>query len=223
MKTKLLFIIIVILSFNMGVAQPSGLSPATKLPEEVIITGIVKNEAGTALANAKVKTMFNNILVTDNNGSFSFALKKDEIISQSIFFSYDSLVTAVRSYHPVMGNTVYNIILHKPAVCCRRKYCDDPALLVTVPIQFKKDEIILSDDIKKKLDNASDQLKGCPKLDLHLTAHAAYRKSIQEIAGQRLAAIKKYLIEQDGISVERIKTDKTMDKESNDSIDLRPE
>jgi hypothetical protein len=80
MKTKnLFFTIIALISMNMVFAQPETISiivnsPEIKFPEEVTITGSVKNEEGMPLANAKVRTIFNQDYFTDSNGIFSFKL-----------------------------------------------------------------------------------------------------------------------------------------------------
>ena len=220
MKKTIFFTFMALLSLNVVFAQTI-ISTQTKLPEEVAVTGTVKNELGVPLVNAKVKTLFNGDYFTDNNGAFSFTLKKDAITTQSIFVSYDSLVSAVRSYHPVMANAFYNVILYKPVKCCR-KFCEGIILNSTI-LYFKQDDVSLSDEIKKQLDEVSKQLKECPKLKLHVTAHAALRKTLQRFAELRLEAIKKYLIEQDGISIDRIKTEKTTDKINNNNVEIKPE
>jgi hypothetical protein len=230
MKTKnLFFTIITMISMNMAFAQPGTIdiivnSPEIKFPEEVTITGSVKNEDGMPLSNAKVRTIFNEEYFTDSNGVFSFTLEKEEVTPQSIFVSYNGLMTAVRSYHPVMANTDYNIILHKPAECCCviTNHCIgadmDPAT-----VYFKNNSVALSGETKKQLDVIAGRLKECPAVIVLLTAHPSYRKSIQKFADLRLDAIKEYFIEQDGISTDRIKTSKTTDEESSNSVDVRPE
>lgn len=221
MKTKIFFTIIAIVRLQMAIAQPTVLTQ-TKLPEEVTVTGSVKNELGTPLVNAKVKTLFNGDLFTDNNGGFSFTLKKEEITSQSIFVSYDSLVTAVRSYHPVMANAFYNITLYKPVKCCGIKPCEG-VIKQNATLVFKKDDVRLSDEMKKQLDNLSTQLKQCPTLSFRLTAHTDLRKTWQRFAELRLDAISKYLMEQDNISIDRIKTGKVIDKVSSNGVDIKAE
>ena len=229
MKTKnLFFTIITMISMNMAFAQPGTIdiivnSPEIKFPEEVAITGSVKNEDGMPLANAKVRTIFNQDYFTDSNGIFSFALDKEEVTSQSIFVSYDGLVTAVRSYHPVMANTDYNIILHKPAGCCIiTKHCSGTDMDPT-SVYFENNSTSLSDETKKQLEIIAGRMKECPMVTVLLTAHPAYRKSLQKFADMRLDMIKEYLIEQDGISINRIKTGKTTGEGNSNSVDVKPE
>ena len=214
---------------NMAFAQPGTIdiivnSPEIKFPEEVAITGTVKNEDGMPLANAKVTTIFNQDYFTDSNGVFSFTLEKEEVTPQSIFVSYNGLVTAVRSYHPVMANTDYNIILHKAAECCCviTNHCIGADMNPST-VYFENNSVVLSGETKKQLDIIADRMKECPTVIVFLTAHPSYKKSLQKFAGLRLDAIKEYLIEQDGISIDRIKTGKTTDEENSNRVDVRPE
>ncbi len=125
---KLVSIIMVcITSMNTAVAQEGGNyeyytfvvnAPEIKMPEEVTINGHIKDEEGNPLANATIKSDYGGELLTDSNGVFSFKLQKERVTQQNIYASYEGLVTGVRSYHPVMGNTTYDITLYKPKGCC---------------------------------------------------------------------------------------------------------
>jgi outer membrane protein OmpA-like peptidoglycan-associated protein len=137
--------------------------------------------------------------------------------------SYDGLVTAIRSYHPVMANTDYNIILHNPAECyIITNHCSGTDMNPT-SVYFENNSAVLSDETKKRLDIIASRMKECPMVTVLLTAHSAYRKSLQKFADMRLDAIKEYLIEQDDISINRIKTGKTTGEENSNSVDVKPE
>ena len=157
-NTLLAIIIASVTSMNTVVAQGTNkveyeyykivvVAPEIKIPEEVIINGIVKDETGNPLANAKVKSDFGEELLTDNNGAFSFTLKKERVAAQNIYVGYESLVTAVRSYHPSMENTTYDITLYKPVVCCNIKKCEGVAFN-TFSIYFKTNSNDLNEATK---------------------------------------------------------------------------
>lgn len=195
------------------------IAPEIKIPDEVIINGIVKDETGIPLINAKVKADFGEELLTDNNGAFSFTLKKERVAAQNIYVGYESLVTAVRSYHPSMANTTYDITLYKPAVCCNIKKCEGVAFKA-FSIYLNTNNNELNEVTKKQLDSISNSLKECPTTNIRLTLHSGSRKSSQTSALSQLNAIKKYLIEQNGITANRIKTDEVIEKSEGKRIDI---
>ncbi|UAY52482.1 hypothetical protein [Ferruginibacter albus] len=221
---KLFFSILALVTVNIAIAQDIVItSPDIKFPEEVTITGLVKNEAGTPLANATVKTVFGDAYFTDGNGQFSFSLKKEKVIPQSIFISYDSLVTEVRSYHPVMANTDYMITLYKPVQCCCPQHHCDEIKHASLKMYFEENSIVLSEQTKKQLDSISGMAKECPSTIIRLTVYADYKKTLQRLADERLDALKKYLIEQDGISIDRINPGKTTTTSNANSVDIKLE
>ncbi|MGG9971827.1 OmpA family protein [Ferruginibacter sp. SUN002] len=197
-------------------------APEIKLPEEVTIKGLVKDEAGNVLANAKVKADYGGDLMTDNNGQFSFTLKKEQVTAQSIAVSYDGLVTAIRSYHPSMENTTYDITLYKPTICCKKKKCEE-VVLKPIEIYFENSKETLTSEIKKQLDMVAASMKECPTATILLTGYTGYKKSNQEIADGQLDAVKLYLIEQSNIPANRIKTDKITDKSKSNTVEIKAE
>jgi len=197
-------------------------APKVVIPEEVIITGIVKDEAGNPLANAKVKADYGEEIVTDNNGGFSFSLKKEKVTAQNIYASYTDLVTGVRSYHPSMENTRYDITLYKPVVCCKRKKCEGVDFK-PFTVFFKNNNTKLSEETKKQLNDIGASIKECPTNNIQLTVHTYKNKSLQRSGTSQLNAIKNYLIEQNGITAERINTDEILDSEGSNSIDVAPQ
>lgn len=227
-------VILSITSLNMAVAQsinkwvgPGFIDvvvnyPEIKVPEQVTINGSVKGEDGTALNNAKVKTVFGNEYYTDNNGHFSFTLKKEQVTVQNIFVSYDGLVTGIRSYSPVMNNADYDIVLYKPKECCISKINNNETLQPAT-LHFKPNKATLDDETKKQLDKITNLLKDHPKATLLLSAHTDTRKSTKQLADNRINAIKNYIIEQNGISTDRINIEKVDDKGNINTMDIKPQ
>ena len=83
------------------------------LKPKVIITGTITNENGGLLENAKV--VFDSIATTtDKDGKFSFEINNDNTDFHYLYFSYEGMSSEVRSYHPAMGATAYDIKLEKP-------------------------------------------------------------------------------------------------------------
>ena len=229
---KIAFVVFTIAAINIAAAQstdrivygtevyrPVINSPEIKMPEEVTITGFVKDENGNPLSNAKIKTASGVNSSTDEKGGFSFKMLHEEVAPQSIFFSYDSLLTAVRSYHPVMTDAVYDVTLNKPKNCCItiiKSPCIKP-----VAVYFKEEKSDLLKETKAELDNIAEELKDKPTVTLQIVANTSNRKSLQKLADKRLAAILNYLIEQKGISADRLTTDKSTEKGDTNSVDIK--
>ncbi|UEG49653.1 carboxypeptidase-like regulatory domain-containing protein [Ferruginibacter lapsinanis] len=195
-------------------------APKIEMPEEVTINGFVKDETGAPLANAKVRAEYGEELLTDNSGAFSFTLKKEKVASQNIFVSAEGVVTAVRSYHPSMVNTTYDITLYKPSICCNKIKLCEGVPFTTFTVNFKNNSSDLSEATKKQLDAIANSLKECPTGNIRLTLHIGENKSLQRSANNQLNAIKNYLIEQNGIAAERIKTNEVIDKINTNSVDV---
>ena len=85
------------------------------------ISGVIREYKGGPLENANVMFEGKQVAVTDKDGKFSFELEpvnleieEPNFSSRNIYFSYDSLITAVRTYHYAMCSTNYDVTLYKP-------------------------------------------------------------------------------------------------------------
>ena len=76
--------------------------------------------------------------------------------------------------------------------------CDYP------PMQFKKDSVKLSADHKMMLESIANNLRHNPLGILVITMHTDISKHGQTRCGERIAAIKKYMMEREGISGDRV-------------------
>jgi outer membrane protein OmpA-like peptidoglycan-associated protein len=193
-------------------------SPEIKMPEEVTISGFVKDENNNPLINAKINTATGVDAFTDDKGGFSFKMKHEQVAAQSIFFSNDSLQSAVRSYHPVMADAVFDIVLYKPKHCCITIIKKQEIKNRTLHFQKNKSDLSLA--TKATLDSIANNIKETPSTTLLLTANTTNRKSLQKLAVKRLEAALNYLIEQKGISGDRLKTNTSTEKTDTNSIDI---
>jgi hypothetical protein len=81
--------------------------------DSLLISGTVKDKHGAPIENAEI--IFDQYkLLSDKNGSFQFALPAGFNKTAVIQFSYPKLVREVRSYHPLMRSTSYDIVLSEP-------------------------------------------------------------------------------------------------------------
>ncbi len=196
-------------------------SPEIKIPEEVTITGFVKDENNNPVTNAKIKTATGADAFTNDKGSFSIKMKQEQVTAQSIFFCNDSLQTAVRSYHPVMADAVFDVVLYKPKHCCITIIKPRDFNNCTLHFQNNKSDLLLA--TKANLDSIAANMKESPATTLLLTANTGNRKSLQKLAAKRLEATLNYLIEQKGISGDRLKTNMSTEKTDTNSIDIKQE
>ena len=195
-------------------------------PVDTIISGIVKDINGKPIANAKIISSVASDVFTNSDGLFSITLQTAALIPHSLFFSYDTLMPVVRSYHPVMENAIYEIVL-EPKKCCLRELwgllCDHKKELLLPTVNFKNRSAQLSKDAKTLLDSVASTLKDNPELKLTVTAYPAQDDPKQRISDKRLLSITEYLIEQSGISTDRITTEKKPGEGEGNSIDFKAE
>jgi len=101
------------LPVNMLQEQLPGNKQAPDVAADAVsITGTVKNEHGNPIENAEI--IFNqHTILSDKNGNFHFTLLTEFNKPGIIQFSYGNLIREVRSYHPVMGSTSFDVILYE--------------------------------------------------------------------------------------------------------------
>lgn len=192
-------------------------------PVDTIISGIVKDINGKPIANAKITSSVAADVYTNSDGLFSITLKTAALIPHSIFFSYDTLIPVVRSYHPVMENAIYEIVL-EPKKCCLRElwglWCDHKTNLLLPSVNFKNHSVQLSKDTKALLDSIASKLKDNPASKLTVTAYPAQNDPKQRVSDRRLLTITEYLSEQRGISTDRIIIEKKPGEGNGNTIDF---
>lgn len=195
-------------------------------PVDTIISGIVKDINGKPIANAKITSSVAADVYTNSDGLFSITLQTAALIPHSLFFSYDTLMPVVRSYHPFMENAIYEIVL-EPKKCCMSGLwgflCDHKTNLLLPSVQFKANSAQLSKDTKAILDSIASKLKSDPELKLTVTAYPAQNDPKQKVSDRRLLTITQYLHEQAGISTDRIIIVKKPGEGEGNSIDFKAE
>lgn len=95
--------------------------------------------------------------------------------------------------------------------CPRPECCDSvttipPACNITdLPsVQFRGSSVRLSEEAKAILNSVASQLKGQPECKVKVTGHGASNKSAQQLSWDRVNAVIRYLVENQGISESRI-------------------
>jgi hypothetical protein len=179
-------------------------APATTA-DSILISGTVKDNHGAPIENAEI--IFDQYkLLSDKNGSFQFTLPSGFNKTAVIQFSYPKLVREVRSYHPVMGSTTYDVVLSEP-------YMPENIIMGGIQTSF---HLPLPDslstlsfqsssqlDIKAKaiLTNLATFMKDTP--NERITLRSYYNSSKQK-AIKLLNLIKNFIVDEQGVNSERI-------------------
>jgi hypothetical protein len=110
---------------------------------------------------------------------------------------------------------------------CPVKCCDNPPLPPTVcptdypSVSFKGSTCALSSDAKSLLNAVASKMKANPTCNISMVGHSGASKAAQKNANCRLDAAKKYLVENGGISADRISTNAEIGDGSNENtIDI---
>lgn len=195
------------------------------LPQQgkITITGTIKDSDGKPLEKAIVMFDSLQVAITDKEGRFNFEMETVNAASHNLYFSYDGFITVVRNYHPAMLAANYDVVLQKKGegfytmgimLPPGEVMGDLPSLL------FKKTEVKLSADNKTLLTELAIKLKNYPYARIIITAYPASHIE-QAVFTNRLKNIKKYLVENEGISAGRITTDETALGGDKNTVDIR--
>ncbi|MGG9963542.1 hypothetical protein [Ferruginibacter sp. SUN106] len=199
---------------------------AKKIPTsgKVIISGTIKDSEGHPLENATVIFDVAQVAVTDKEGKFSFELPEAAATSHTLYFNYGDLITAVRNYHPAMLSTTYDVVLNKKGEGFHTMGIAMPPSdqLGALPsLLFKTNAYKLNADNKAILAAVAAKMKAVPDALITVNAYAG-SCGRQYIYSYRVYNIKKYLIEKQGISEDRITTNVEVGGGDQNTVDIKP-
>jgi len=179
-----------------------GLQPT----EKIVLSGIVTKGMGGPLKNVKVGLDTIATTYTKADGSFSFELKEDQITTHNLYFSFEGLERTVRTYHPAMGSTGFNVSLSEP-----RDYSMEyvkggiTSFYETFPeVIFKNNSSTIVEDIKIALEITAGKLKNEPSMHITLEGYGTLKKH-RALINKQFTEMKKFLLSM-GIDGTRIKT-----------------
>ena len=190
--------------FNRLQVQLPHIKQAPAFPaDSVLISGTVTDKHGAPIENAEI--IFDQYkMLSDKNGSFRFIFPSKLTKSAVIQFSYPNLVKEVRSYHPAMGSTSFDVTLYEP-------YMPEPVFMGLMKPTFRLPDSLSTLsfkssnelDIKTKtfLVNLATFMKDNP--DQKIKIRSYYSKSKQK-AVKLSNLIKSFLEEEQGLDPERI-------------------
>jgi outer membrane protein OmpA-like peptidoglycan-associated protein len=187
---------------------------------KIVVSGTIKGFDGQALEKATV--MFDSIQVatTDAEGKFSFELDEVAAVTHNLYFNYDDLITAVRSYHPAMLSTNYDVTLNKKREGFHTMGVMKIAEIDLPSLVFKNGVIKLTNDQKAMLIIVAQKLKENPDVNIEIVGYPLLHGKRRFDGYHRVENIKKYLVEKQGISAERIITNLELGGDSN-TVDIK--
>jgi outer membrane protein OmpA-like peptidoglycan-associated protein len=181
--------------------------PVSTSQEVLLIKGTVKDGEGKPLKDAVVKFDELKETTTDENGAYSFELSNINE-PHNIYFDLSDYVRTVRNFHPVMGNSIFDVVLIKRdpskfhsgfsgGVVAYNQLGDLPSLT------FKGENYKLTPDMKALLATVAAKMKATPDRNIEVLAYPGGHIK-QTVFTKRLELIKAYLVDQHGISQNRI-------------------
>jgi hypothetical protein len=178
------------------------------LPGKIIISGLVTDSHGNKLEKARVAFNGNLVAETDANGKYQFEVTDLTGRSYLLQFSYPKFVIASRSFYPAMGSTNYDIALAKPSshihYSCTmgipiRTFLNFP----DTTISFKFNDKKLTPESDSLIAELANQMRNYPDASITITGEVKSNKEINTCRKLTII-IRKKLIEEEGISPERI-------------------
>jgi len=178
--------------------------------DKIIITGVVKDEDGHLLENAQVKFADSIIVGTDKQGRFKLEVNLEgNTEPATLLFSYPGLVSTIRNYHPAMLSTTYNVVLSVPREPGPGPYTMGVPLVRSrnmppLTINSTNNAKTLNAAAKDSLDKLADWLRNNPAIPIKLMTYARDNNN-RKAAQQLQVLVKNYLVDQEGISEDRIR------------------
>jgi hypothetical protein len=175
--------------------------------DKVTISGSVKDENGQPLKDAEVVFDQKIVVKTNEEGKFQFEFEVDD---PSKFYllqiSYPGLIRTARNYYPAMQSASFNVVLEKFHYS---SYTSGWANITTEDFQpayinFAKGEKQLTTDSKTELADLAYRMRNRPEVSVKIVAYATSANEIA-LAKKRQEAIKKHMIDQEGISLDHFK------------------
>lgn len=179
------------------------------------ISGTVRDHDKKPLAQAEIS--FNGELIgkTDYEGRFSFTIsgdQKGQHTRYQLIAGYPGYINAVRNYHPAMGSTSFDITLYEPAGERSFYTMGIPNIanrITPVLLTFKKNENKLSPDSRTALAELALQMRNNPETVILLIRSG---KTTDAVSAEKFSReIIRILTDEEGISADRFKTEKTDD------------
>lgn len=179
------------------------------------ISGTVRDHDKKPLAEAEIS--FNGELIgkTDHEGRFSFTIPGDQKAQQArsqLIAGYPGYINAVRNYHPAMGSTSFDITLYEPAGERSFYTMGVPNIanrITPVLLTFKKNAIKLSPDSRSALAELALQMRNNPGTTILLISSGKPADAVS--AENFISEIIRILTNEEGISIDRFKTEKSDD------------
>ncbi len=188
--------------------------------DKIIISGTIKDAAGKPLEKAKIIFDTTAMAFTDKDGNFSFELDGATAITHHLYFSYEDLISVVRTYHPAMASASYDVVLNKKGEGFHKMGAPSVTSLDLPSLVFKLNTAKLYGEHKKILAFVANELKQNPTVNIEIWAYPPICGK-QYIQSDRVENVKKYLVEAQGISSDRIKTNCEIDGGDKSTIDFR--
>lgn len=203
--------------------QRSHLNTDSSLIRQIVISGIVKSNQNEPLQDVIVTTDSAHFVKTDKEGRFELLLK-DESHRFNIYFNgSDSFVRAVRSYHPAMQSSFYEVVLDKRNRVFGNYFMglveiadtDFPSIL------FKKNSSVIGYDARALLSVIANKLKDNPTSNIDIMGYPTACGNVPMLIDKRIKAIRIYLSYKLGISADRIFSEKIVEGGDPNVVDFK--
>ncbi|MEO8403805.1 MAG: carboxypeptidase-like regulatory domain-containing protein [Chitinophagaceae bacterium] len=181
------------------------------LPDEVTITGMVKDQYNQPVENASITFAGEIIATSGKDGKFSFTLDTKKYEAGKYFLllvSYPGMNTVVRNYNLAMSSTSYDITLVPPL-----NMREDPAhtmgifvqdLFQTITLTSIPTSKLLTKDMKDSLDQAASRMRNFPEVIVNIITYPKNNAAKAALKKQQ-EAIQKYMVDEQGISEDRFR------------------
>jgi hypothetical protein len=176
------------------------------VPGSVTITGTVLHEEGQPIGNARIFIENKLAATTNAQGKYSFDFQIDGTPrSYNITIAAEGMVTIVRTYHPSMLSTTFDVTM---AVfeddCCVTMGAPRIHKITDVRVHFERKKAgagNFPDSVNTQLAALAVEMRNHPEVVINIDAHSG----VEPLDRARQEKLRNYLVEKEGISEGRIR------------------
>jgi outer membrane protein OmpA-like peptidoglycan-associated protein len=161
------------------------------------------------------------VAITDAGGKFSFELDEVSAGTHNLYFNYGDLLPVVRNYHPAMLAANYDVVLYKKGQGFHTMGVMRVAEIDLPSLVFKNGVTNLTNHQKAMLVIVAQKLKENPDVNIEIIGYPLMHGKRRFDSHYRVENIKKYLIEKQGISPERVITNLELDGGDSNMVDIK--
>ena len=175
-------------------------SHSSPAPASITISGTVMHEEGRPLENAKIYMENTLVATTGKDGKYAFDFQADGTArSYNITIAAEGMATVVRTYHPSMLSTTFDVTMSVFEDDCCKKIIPPITTAFSFTFSRKSSALNPGEDMKVLFATYATEMRNRPELMIEIIGHTG----VEPLDKARQERLRNYFVEKEGIAEER--------------------